>query len=439
MLRPIPQEIVYKGTISDLRISAVDGTAFIDNCSAITTYADNAHRVEIYDSAGKRLVGIAKEAGSGESLEIADPIVSISKSNPGIINLGTGHAFSDGDLLKFSGLSEMTELNGEYSTLAETASDAWVQVAPTLESQTYILSLAVFNGKLYGGTSPGGRLFEWNGTDAWVQVAPTLESQTYIHSLAVFNGKLYGGTYPGGRLFEWNGTDAWVQVAPTLESQTYILSLAVFNGKLYGGTYPGGRLFEWNGTDAWVQVAPTLESQTYIRSLAVFNGKLYGGTSPGGRLFEWNGTDAWVQVAPTLESQTYIRSLAVFNGKLYGGTYSGGRLFEWNGTDAWVQVAPTLESQTYILSLAVFNGKLYGGTSPGGRLFEWNGWYEIKDTSSYTAEITGGNCAQKVTAPSTDGIIIVNAKGGSTENFTSVDAGFTYNAASYTVIVKKLR
>jgi hypothetical protein len=313
MLRPIPQEIVYKGTISDLRISAVDGTAFIDNCSAITTYADNAHRVEIYDSAGKRLVGIAKEAGSGESLEIADPIVSISKSNPGIINLGTGHAFSDGDLLKFSGLSEMTELNGEYSTLAETASDAWVQVAPTLESQTYILSLAVFNGKLYGGTSPGGRLFEWNGTDAWVQVAPTLESQTYI------------------------------------------------------------------------------------------------------------------------------RSLAVFNGKLYGGTYSGGRLFEWNGTDAWVQVAPTLESQTYILSLAVFNGKLYGGTSPGGRLFEWNGWYEIKDTSSYTAEITGGNCAQKVTAPSTDGIIIVNAKGGSTENFTSVDAGFTYNAASYTVIVKKLR
>jgi hypothetical protein len=271
MLRPIPQEIVYKGTISDLRISAVDGTAFLDNCSAITAYADNAHRVEIYDSAGKRLVGIAKEAGSGESLEIADPIVSISKSNPGIINLGTGHAFSDGDLLKFSGLSEMTELNGEYSALAETASDAWVQVAPTLESQTYIYSLAVFNGKLYGGTYPGGRLFEWNGTDAWVQVAPTLESQTYIYSLAVFNGKLYGGTYPGGRLFEWNG------------------------------------------------------------------------------------------------------------------------------------------------------------------------WYEIKDTSSYTAEITGGNCAQKVTTPSTDGIIIVNAKGGSTENFTSVDAGFTYNAASYTVIVKKLR
>jgi hypothetical protein len=44
-----------------------------------------------------------------------------------------------------------------------------------------------------------------------------------------------------------------------------------------------------------------------------------------------------------------------------------------------------------------------------------------------------------VTAPSTDGIIIVNAKGGSTENFLTKDSGFVHNAASYTVIVKKLR
>ena len=58
---------IASGTLTGLRISAVDGTAFLDNCSAITAYADNSHRVEIYDSAGKRLVGIAKEAGSGEA------------------------------------------------------------------------------------------------------------------------------------------------------------------------------------------------------------------------------------------------------------------------------------------------------------------------------------------------------------------------------------
>ena len=48
---------------------------------------------------------------------------------------------------------------------------------------------------------------------AWTQVAPYLASATYIYSLAVLNGKLYGGTYLNGNLYEWNGTDAWVSKA----------------------------------------------------------------------------------------------------------------------------------------------------------------------------------------------------------------------------------
>ena len=82
--------------------------------------------------------------------------------------------------------------------------------------------------KLYSGTAEEGRLFEWNNVDAWAEKAPQLNSQTLVLSLAVFNNKLYGGTGSGGRLFEWNGTDAWVQKAPQLNSQTHIHSLAVF-------------------------------------------------------------------------------------------------------------------------------------------------------------------------------------------------------------------
>ncbi len=259
-------------------------------------------------------------------------------------------------------------------------SGAWEEKAPQLNAQTAIFSLAVFNGKLYGGTGPNGRLFEWNGSNAWIEVAPQLNAQTAIYSLAVFNGKLYGGTYPNGKLFEWNGSNAWVEVAPQLNSQNYIYSLAEYNGKLYGGTGTNGKLFEWNGTNAWVEVAPQLNSQTYIMSLAVFNGKLYGGTFPNGKLFEWNGSNAWIEVAPQLNSQNYIYSLAEYNGKLYGGTGPNGRLFEWNGSNAWIEVAPQLNAQTTIWSLAVFNGKLYGGTYPNGKLFEWNGsnaWVEV--------------------------------------------------------------
>jgi len=262
----------------------------------------------------------------------------------------------------------------------QTATNAWVEVAPTLGAETYIFSLAVFNNKLYGGTYPNGKLYEWNGTNAWVEVAPKLGAETYIYSLAVFNNKLYGGTGENGKLYEWNGTNAWVEVAPKLGAETYILSLAVFNNKLYGGTYPNGKLYEWNGTNAWVEVAPTLGAETNIRSLAVFNNKLYGGTIPNGKLYEWNGTNAWVEVAPTLGAEIYIMSLAVFNNKLYGGTIPNGKLYEWNGSNAWVEVAPTLGAETRIFSLAVFNNKLYGGTAENGKLYEWNGtnaWVEV--------------------------------------------------------------
>jgi len=275
----------------------------------------------------------------------------------------------------------------------------WIEVAPQLNSQTGTVSLAVFNGKLYGGTKAGfngGRLFEWNGTNAWVEVAPELNIQLEIKALAVFNNKLYGATggsaNGGGRLFEWNGTNAWVEVAPNLFGQAIVHDIAVFNNKLYGVTGSSGalagKLLEWNGTNAWVEVAPQLNNQFDVRSIAVFNNKLYGGTQGGGRLFEWNGTNAWVEVAPSLNS-SQIFSLGVFNNKLYGGTIgslsgSGARLFEWNGTNAWVEVAPTLNNQSVITELVVFNNgsgdALYGGTGDNANLFKWNGtnaWIEV--------------------------------------------------------------
>lgn len=61
---------VYSDTISGLRISAVDGTAFVDAAAAITGYADANHLLEIEDSAGKVLSGVLSAQGSGETLGI---------------------------------------------------------------------------------------------------------------------------------------------------------------------------------------------------------------------------------------------------------------------------------------------------------------------------------------------------------------------------------
>ena len=46
---------------------------------------------------------------------------------------------------------------------------------------------------------------------------------------------------------------------------------------------------------------------------------------------------------------------------------------------------------------------------------------------------------KQVLTPSTTGATIVSAKGGTTYNFNHKNASFTYNAASYYVIIKKIR
>ena len=313
--------------------------------------------------------------------------------------------------------------------------NAWVEVAPTLGAETHILSLAVLNGKLYGGTYPNGKLYEWNNVNAWVEVAPKLGAETYILSLAVFNGKLYGGTYPNGKLYEWNNVNAWVEVAPTLGAETYILSLAVFNGKLYGGTLPNGKLYEWNNVNAWVEVAPKLGAETEIRSLAVFNGKLYGGTNPNGKLYEWNNVNAWVEVAPTLGAETSIFSLAVFNGKLYGGTIPNGKLYEWNNVNAWVEVAPKLGAETYIRSLAVLNGKLYGGTYPNGKLYEWGRASVILESSEAESYLwSTGETTRTITVLVSGSYTVTIKTAAGYESLPSADTVVTVNEPAKPVI-----
>jgi hypothetical protein len=62
-------QVVYRGTLTGLRISSVDGTAFIDNAgTTVTTYADGNHQISIFDSSGMELRGVLKAAGTSEEL-----------------------------------------------------------------------------------------------------------------------------------------------------------------------------------------------------------------------------------------------------------------------------------------------------------------------------------------------------------------------------------
>jgi hypothetical protein len=60
------------GTITGLRISSVNGTAFLDNCAALIPYADGNHQIEIYDSSNRMLKGVLKAAGTSETVSETD-------------------------------------------------------------------------------------------------------------------------------------------------------------------------------------------------------------------------------------------------------------------------------------------------------------------------------------------------------------------------------
>jgi len=67
MLYPVYKTELYDSTVSGLRISSVDGTAFLDNCAALVPYLGN--EVLILDGSSRMLRGYLSAAGTGETLD----------------------------------------------------------------------------------------------------------------------------------------------------------------------------------------------------------------------------------------------------------------------------------------------------------------------------------------------------------------------------------
>lgn len=62
---------------------------------------------------------------SDVTLAAAKGVTGITKANPGVVTFDAGHGYVDGDIIYFSGLTEMTELNGEYWKLRNNSGDTF--------------------------------------------------------------------------------------------------------------------------------------------------------------------------------------------------------------------------------------------------------------------------------------------------------------------------
>ena len=162
--------IVYEGTITGLRISAVDGTAFIDNAGAtIPTYADGNHQIEIYDASNRKLRGVLKAAGTSETLSETDLVTNGTFASDENWDKDTGWTISDGT-------ANASSIVGKQITQAHTYS-------------TNILTKATLDVS----SISGGYIYEMLGSSVSPSLTTTGSKTVYLTATS--------GTYHG-----WRGT-----------------------------------------------------------------------------------------------------------------------------------------------------------------------------------------------------------------------------------------
>jgi len=109
-----------------------DGVAFLRVYNvSLPTYAGREdgsyafYKITYRDPSGKEAVGWLGPADAAISYGPAVGVTGITKANPGVITFAPGHGFTGGELVKLSGLTEMTELNNGFVTLANKDGDTF--------------------------------------------------------------------------------------------------------------------------------------------------------------------------------------------------------------------------------------------------------------------------------------------------------------------------
>jgi hypothetical protein len=158
-----------------------------------------------------------------------------------------------------------------------------------------IYSTTVYQGRLYGGENT--RVYCYDpGKGRWDNVAETLYDENQVHTLAVYQGSLYAGAWPLGRILRYDGNSkwadcGWVGIDPNQHGVRIneVNDLTVYNGKLYAGVIPRAQVWRYEGGRQWTLIrqlvdnpqwdARSLPSWNRVPCVTVFEGRLYAGTS----------------------------------------------------------------------------------------------------------------------------------------------------------------
>jgi hypothetical protein len=259
----------------------------------------------------------------------------------------------------------------------------WKQAFNTTELN--IFSLAVYDGRLFAGTHPNSKVFEFDGTD-W---KPSVNFKNGTQVAVLYSdpgGYLYAGLHDSngvdaGEIWRYNGTD-WEFEFRTNSSIHTIHSLTNYSGHLFAGTGPGGLIFVKNGT--WEPEFNTTADGT-VYALNEYNDTLYASTGAPGMIFKFDRV-GWDLDYSSSETSFSTR-FEGYDGELYTGSYPLARMYKYNGTDWYspFNLSNVSGSAKAIRTLRNFSGQLFFTVHPNSEefvlVYRYNGTDIILDAN----------------------------------------------------------
>jgi hypothetical protein len=365
----VGQKVVYRGTIAGLRISAVDGTAFIDNLP-YTYSSDFSAGVDGWSA----IQGTA--AGNIDSIGGEDNWLRFT--------IDTGNI-----------------------------SHYWDKTLTFVKGRKYNVTFTYYIPSSQSNID-GVRFFENSGNKTISPILTVVDSATTVSytltsvgsssiRFCAYDGDLVKFQDPGGDDVFYIKDIKISEIQPYADGNHQIEIYDSSNRMLKGVLKAAGTsetldpdlLAGWNLTSGWSTTKASITDADTFTATANDNSYAYKGAGTLSLESLYKGTFLAVSSAGR---QAYIRNGNTAVTYVPNGTT---KYFTCN-TDSWLAI---------------------------GHLSNTIGQY--LDITTMTI--------QQVTAPSSSGCTIVSAKGGEVYNFSYKNASFTYNAASYYVIIRAIR
>jgi translation elongation factor P/translation initiation factor 5A len=391
----VGQKVVYRGTITGLRISAVDGTAFIDNLpylyqsdfsagedgwtAAQGTVAGNIDSIGGIDNWVRLTCGTTSAV-----YRIKKSTTTVSKGKKYTITftyyIPSGQSNIDGVRLMFNGGSQG---GSSIQSVVDTATTVTVTVTATTTGQ---IEFWAYDGAETTFADPGGDDVFYIKDIKISEIKPFMDGNHQIEIYDSSNRMLKGVLKAAGT------------------GETLSATELITNGDFEtGGTPPSG----------WAEYG----SNTCVQSADPHVGSYCGLWSYNSSV-SMGGNPFTAVVGSLYKTSGYLKNVNATGGAIVGALSSQVNNSPITDTVAYhlVELYGTAIVTNQHCQIKVANGSFIG--------------QQIK---------VDGISVKQVLTPSSSGATVVSSKGGTTYNFSYKNASFTYNAASYYVIIRAIR